>query len=254
MSVTPIQPPTIDLTEVITEDDSPVDNFLSAKLQRLLVECLYSSWQRLGENSTFLADANVGIFYALRHPPIVPDVFLSLDVEVPPDFREKRNRTYFIWEFGKPPDVVIEIVSNQEGNELGSKLINYARMRVTYYVVFDPLQQLGDILLRVYVLREGHYQILETTVIENQSIFWLEQIGLGLTIWSGIYEEKQDIWLRWCDDKGVIIPTGKERAEKEHLRAEIAEQSRRNAILRLREMGLTNEQIAEALGLEIGEI
>ncbi|WRH65438.1 MAG: hypothetical protein RSE13_16335 [Planktothrix sp. GU0601_MAG3] len=42
MSVTPIQPPTIDLTEVITEDDTPVDNFLSAKLQRLLVECLYS--------------------------------------------------------------------------------------------------------------------------------------------------------------------------------------------------------------------
>jgi hypothetical protein len=120
--------------------------------------------------------------------------------------------------------------------------------------VFDPLQQLGDILLRVYVLREGHYQILETTVIENQSIFWLEQIGLGLTIWSGIYEEKQDIWLRWCDDKGVIIPTGKERAEKEHLRAEIAEQSRRNAIPRLREMGLKNEQIAEALGFDVGEI
>ncbi|MEY3330662.1 MAG: hypothetical protein RLZZ115_3547, partial [Cyanobacteriota bacterium] len=212
------------------------------KLQRLLVECLYSSWQRLGENSTFLADANVGIFYALRHPPIVPDVFLSLDVEVPPDFREKRNRTYFIWEFGKPPDVVIEIVSNQEGNELGSKLINYARMRVTYYVVFDPLQQLGDILLRVYVLREGNYQLLETTEIENQSIFWLEQVGLGLTIWSGIYEEKQDFWLRWCDDQGVIIPTGKERAER-------AEKSRRNAIPRLREMGLTNEQIAEALGL-----
>jgi hypothetical protein len=127
-------------------------------------------------------------------------------------------------------------------------------MRVTYYVVFDPLQQLGDILLRVYVLREGHYQILETTVIENQSIFWLEQVGLGLTIWSGIYEEKQDIWLRWCDDKGVIIPTGKERAEKEHLRAEIAEQSRRNAIPRLREMGLKNEQIAEALGFDVGEI
>jgi hypothetical protein len=120
-------------------------------------------------------------------------------------------------------------------------------MRVTYYVVFDPLQQLGDILLRVYVLREGNYQLLETTEIENQSIFWLEQVGLGLTIWSGIYEEKQDFWLRWCDDQGVIIPTGKERAER-------AEKSRRNAIPRLREMGLTNEQIAEALGLDMGEV
>ena len=52
----------------------------------------------------------------------------------------------------------------------------------------------------------------------------------------------------------MIIPTGKERAEKEHLRAEIAEQSRRNAIPRLREMGLKNEQIAEALGFDVGEI
>jgi predicted transposase YdaD len=45
----------------------------------------------------------------------------------------------------------------------------------------------------------------------------------------------------------VIIPTGKERAER-------AEKSRRNAIPRLREMGLTNEQIAEALGLDMGEV
>nr|WP_326520778.1 hypothetical protein [Leptothoe spongobia] len=34
-------------------------------------------------------------------------------------------------------------MSNKVGNELGSKLQDYARLGVTYYVVFDPLQQLG---------------------------------------------------------------------------------------------------------------
>jgi hypothetical protein len=35
---------------------------------------------------TFLADASVGVFYSVRQPPLVPDMFLSLDVEVNKDW------------------------------------------------------------------------------------------------------------------------------------------------------------------------
>ena len=69
---------------------------------------------------------------------------------MPEDWREKKNSTYLIWEFGKASDVVIEIVSNRQGNELGSKLRDYARMGVGYYVVFDPLQLLGATQLRAF--------------------------------------------------------------------------------------------------------
>ena len=31
-----------DISDLVTEDDTPVDNFFSAELQRLLVETLYS--------------------------------------------------------------------------------------------------------------------------------------------------------------------------------------------------------------------
>ena len=110
-----------DISDLVTEDDTPVDNFFSAELQRLLVETLYSSWAQTCDRK-FVADANVGIFSAVKRPPIVPDMFLSLDVEVERDFRQKSNRSYFVWEMGKPPDVAIEVVSNQFGNELGSKL------------------------------------------------------------------------------------------------------------------------------------
>lgn len=201
-----------DVEHLVTEDDTPVDNIFSEKQQRLLTESLYSSWAGPGEGRPFLAAADVGVFASVRRTPPVPDVFLSLDVEVAEDWWAKHNRCYMLWEFGKPPDVVIEIVSNLKGKEAGRKLREYARMRVTYYVIFDPLQQVQDKTLRVYTLRDGMY-------VETQAE-WLPLVGLGLTLWQGAYEGKEGEWLRWCDREGNVIPTGAERAEQEHQRAE----------------------------------
>src|SRR5207249_3226581 len=103
---------------LVTEDDVPVDNLYVERQEPLLVDPLYSSWKGPGPDRTFIAMANVGVFYTLEDPPFVPDALLSLDVRLPPHLREKRYRSYFIWEFGKPPDVVIEVVSNVEGEEL----------------------------------------------------------------------------------------------------------------------------------------
>lgn len=212
-----------DISHLVIEDDAPVDNLISEKQQRLLTEALYSN--DVFELRSFLVAANVGVFYAVRQPPLVPDVFLSLDVEVPQDWREKKNRTYFVWEFGKSPDVAIEIVSNKEGNELGSKLTNYARMGVSYYAVFDPLEQLGGKLLTVFELHVNRYQ--------EKADAWFDEIGIGLTLWDGTFEGKRDRWLRWCNRTGAVIPTGFECAEQERQRAEQerqrAEQERRRA-------------------------
>src|SRR5438093_367603 len=73
--------------DLVTEDDTPVDNILSEKQQRLLVEPLYSTWTGPGKGRPFLAAANVGLFFAVKHPPLVPDVLLSLDVAVAEDWR-----------------------------------------------------------------------------------------------------------------------------------------------------------------------
>ena len=93
-----------DIDDLVTEDDIPVDNIFSEKQQRLLTEPLYSSRPRW----PFVALANVGLFYRVHHPPLVPDMLLSLEVEVPEDVWSKSHRAYFVWEFGKPPDVVID--------------------------------------------------------------------------------------------------------------------------------------------------
>jgi hypothetical protein len=161
----------------------------------------------------------------MHQPPLVPDVMLSLDVQAPPDLRPKQNRSYFVWEYGKPPDVVIEIVSNQKGGESGDKMKLYERIRVLYYAIFDPFEQLSKLPLRLYELQVGSY-------VERADV-WLEKVGLGLKLWRGVYEEMEDQWLRWCDGEAVLIPTGAERAEQERQRAEQeqqrAEQERQRA-------------------------
>jgi len=98
----------LDISHLVIEDDTPVDNSQSEEHQRLLVKPLYSSKAR---PSPFLAAANVGLFYQIKGEPIVPDVMLSLGVQRAADFTERRNRSYFVWEFGKVPEVCIEIVS-----------------------------------------------------------------------------------------------------------------------------------------------
>jgi hypothetical protein len=75
------------INHLVTENDKPVDNLFSAKQQRLLTSALYSSWtpplseKQPEERRKFLADANVKVFSSPYQPPLVPDFFLSLDVE-----------------------------------------------------------------------------------------------------------------------------------------------------------------------------
>ncbi|AFZ25590.1 Protein of unknown function (DUF820) [Cylindrospermum stagnale PCC 7417] len=206
-----------DANLLVTEDDTPVDNLPSEKQQRLLVGSLYSSLQ----NQTFLAAANVGIYYTYGEPAIVPDVFISFDVQVPENWWEKQNRCYLVWKFGKTPEIVVEIVSNKEGEELERKLRIYEQMRVSYYIVYDPNHQLGEQILRVYQLSGRYY-------FETQET-WLEQVGLGVTLWEGQFEGRHDTWLRWCYQDGAVLPTGDERADQEKLEKEVAEQRAQQA-------------------------
>jgi len=244
----------LDISHLVIEDDTPVDNFQSEEQQRLLVEPLYSS---KALPAPFLAAANVGLFYKLKGDPIVPDVLLSLGVQRADDLSQRQNRSYFVWEFGKVPEVCIEIVSNQEGDELtlskksrqkGKTTIKkeiYARIGVRYYVVFDPLKQIqgkdemNEALLRVWSIAPSGYT--ELTLAEGitrigQSV-WLDAAGIGLALWEGQFEEDVTrLWLRWCDREGQVISTGAEGREIERQRADrLAE--------RLRAMGIDPNEV-----------
>ncbi|MEH2114019.1 Uma2 family endonuclease [Nostoc sp.] len=222
-----------DVSLLVTEDDEPLDNLPSEKQQRLLTETLYSSWNGASNAQGFLVAANVGLFTTGKQPPIVPDVFLSLDVQIAENWWEKKHRSYFFWEFGKPPEVVIEIVSNREGNETGRKLLEYARMRIMYYIIFDPSRQLGGEVLQMYELRGRQY------IATSEQ--WLTEVELGLCLWEGAYEGKRDVWLRWCDAEGNVISTGAERAQQEREAKETALQRAERLTAQLRALGIEPE-------------
>ena len=67
----------------------------------------------------------------------------------------------------------------------------------------------------------------------------------------GEIEGKSSIWLRFFDPEGNLIPLPEEAAEQARQQVE---QAQREAIPRLLAMGLTLEQVAEALGLSVDEI
>ena len=201
-----------DISHIVTEDDIPVDNIFSERQQDLLKDSLYASWAGPGEERKFLGLVNVGLYYAIHTPPYVPDVLVSLDVQPPAEVWEKRHRSYFIWEYGKPPDVVIEIVSNRVGGELDKKRRGYARLGIPYYIIYDPEMQASKQTLLILELRGGVYaEITEP---------WLPLVGLGVTLWQGEYKDIEATWLRWCEIDGELLLTGVELAQQERQRAE----------------------------------
>ncbi len=237
------------VNNLVTEDDEPVDNVLSEKQQRLLTEVLYSSWtppsaeDDEGEPRSFWAAANVGVFPSVHQDPVVPDVFISLDVAPPKDLHDKKGRSYLVWEVGKMPEVVVEIVSNHEGGELDRKKRDYARMGIRYYVVFDPMRLLSDDALRVYEPGFANRYSLRND-------YRLPDVGLGLTFHQGVFEKVEYNWLRWCDATGALLPTpderaaqAEERAAQAEERAAQAEAERVRLVAKLRELGVDPDRV-----------
>ena len=227
-----------DLSDIVTEDDTPADSIFSEKQQRLLVGSLYTAWK---PGRPFIASANVGIFRVTHESPIVPDMFLSMDTVLPDDPWPKGNRCYFLEKYGKPPEVVVEVVSDREG-ERGKNFEKYARIGVLYYIVFDPQKVIQPECLRVYELRGSRYVLRRSRRFAG--------IGLGVTLWDGVFEYMNTKWLRWCDLEGWVIPVASEtrqqaeyaywqaEAECAEQRADQAEQRADQLAARLWELGI----------------
>jgi Uma2 family endonuclease len=201
-----------DVSNLITEDGAPVDSIYVDKQYTLLTDPLESSWKGPGDGGRFVTLTNVGLFYAARNPALVPDFLLSLGVTYPEELLKKEHQSYFVWLFGKGPDVVGEIVSDRRGGEDTLRLKEYARQGIRYYFIFDPKDRLGGGVLRVYGLHHEGYGLIP----DNK----LPAIGLSLTLWEGSYVGVHTRWLRWCDRDGRLLPTGAELAEQERQRAE----------------------------------
>ncbi|MEM9691354.1 MAG: Uma2 family endonuclease [Myxococcota bacterium] len=222
-----------DTSHLITENDDPVDNIPSEKNQRLLVGSLYASWsgpppveldgEILSEEPrSFVATANVGLFDRPVNDPLVPDVLVSNDIELGDhDWGPTGTRSYFVWQHGKPPELVIEIVSNRKGGELARKRLRYAQMRIAHYVVFDPGHHLGDQTLRAFKLVGDR---LEPVIVPAGTRVDVDSLGLQLGVWEGVFEQQDGLWLRFYDPAAQLLLTGDEKADAERQKADAERQ------------------------------
>ena len=73
------------------------------------------------------------------------------------------------------------------------------------------------------------------------------ELGLGLATWDGWYAGDEARWLRWTDANGILIPTGRERAEAEAHRAEAEKRRAESAENRARDLETKLAQYAARL-------
>ena len=226
--------PRPDVSNLITEDDTPVDNLFSEKQHRLLTESIHTSWK---PGFPFVAMTNVGVFVSPNRPAIVPDVLVTTHVELPKGhLLEKENRSYFVWNYdGRVPEIVVEVVSNRKGNELGSKMRAYEQMGVTWYAVFDPFHWIQENDLTIFALAEGKYRRHDSGILGDT--------GLGLVVWGGEYEGQKKCWLRWLDRDGNLVMSGQELANAAAQRETAAAQRAAALAAKLRELGVDPDSI-----------
>ncbi len=183
----------------------------------------------------FFVATDMNLYYTLNHPSWHkrPDWFAVLGVSRLYDDHDLRM-SYVLWQELTPPYLVVELLSpSTEQEDLGetqrasdkppTKWTVYEQiLRIPYYVVFSRHTD----KVRFFELTGCRYR----EIYPSGERLWLPDAGLGLGVWSGMYEGIERKWLRFYDDRGMWIPT---RAEREQQRAEQerqrAEQERQRA-------------------------
>ncbi|WNZ21792.1 Uma2 family endonuclease [Leptolyngbya sp. NK1-12] len=263
-----------DHTQLPESDGTFVKNFQEHPQSLLLTDSLGPVLERLHPNGDYVIGQDCGIYWRETDPPEkgaeAPDWFYVADV--PATIDGQFRRSYVLWREFIAPLVALEFASGNGSEERDrtplridqpsrkpGKFWVYERIiRIPFYGIFEV--NTGN--LEVYHLVDGAYQPMVATA---QGRYPITPLGVELGVWYGSYQNQTRLWLRWWDTAGNLLLIGSERAaqaeaklaqmqhEVEQIRQE-AEQTQRNAISRLLAMGLSAEQVAEALGVPIEEI
>lgn len=229
-------------TELPCSDDMPVDNELQNLLPNLLLLLLTSLWSH---RMNWYFGVDMAIYHttgANVRVPVVPDGFLSLDVERIKD--GQRRRSYATWEENDVvPILTLELVSHKPGGEYDQKMAIYANLGVLYYIIYNPefWQRDQHQPLEVYKLTEGRYQ---------QQIgepYWMPEVELGIGRWQTTLGGVEQEILTWYDEQGHRHLSREEaefnRAEQERNRAEQEQQRRQQLEEFLRSQGIDPERL-----------
>jgi Uma2 family endonuclease len=224
-----------------TQDDLPDGDGVPMETERhkkqmdLLVDSL-EPW--LGERG--YVGGNMFVYFSpnqLKNEEFKgPDVFVTLGNS------NKERKSWVVWEEGKSPDVVIELLSESTAkkDKTLKKEVYQNQLKVAEYFLFDPFNP-DDFL--GFGLSRGVYKELPFL---NDG-FISKKLGLKLIRWRGLYKNIEATWLRWATRDGdlLLLP-----AEIEARRADFERQQKEQALQRaerlaqiLREQGIDPDNI-----------
>jgi Uma2 family endonuclease len=248
-----------------TQAELPYDDNTTMETQRhkvqmdLLIDTL-SSW--LDQREDGYVGGNMFVYYILDQVKNRdfkgPDFFAVLDVP------KGERLSWVVWEEGKAPDVVIELlsISTASVDKTEKKRIYQNQLRVSEYFWFDPFNP-ND--WAGFSFQNTVYQ----PIAENfQGQLVSKTLGLALVRWKGIYKGINTTWLRWATLEGELLPNSEEiakqeklraeeeklRAEQEKLRADSAESQLRQVAANLLQQGMTVEQVMQLTALSESEV
>ncbi len=154
-----------------------------------------------------------------------PDYFVVLGVP------KGERKSWVIWEQGKGPDMVIELLSpnTAQDDKTRKKQLCEQIIRVPEYFWFDPFEPEDWPGFR---LRGDHYEPIEA---DAEGRLPSEVLGLYLVKWERRFRDIETTRIRWATSGGELVPT---EAELERQRAEQAEQRAERLVQKLRELGV----------------
>lgn len=214
----PNLPTMYDLPSENPEEPGLPDRFHDLQPHLLSETCQPPDYSR--ENYLIAKDLN--LYYDLKHTQWYkrPDWFIVLGVELGSS-QEDLRLSYVTWQEERNPFLVVELLSpGTEGEDLGqtratagsppTKWEVYEQiLKIPYYVLYDRY----DNDFRGFRLQGNRYRPLDV----SSGRLWLEELGLGLGLWEGSYQQVRGLWLRFYDRQLNWIPTPSERAERAEL-------------------------------------
>jgi Uma2 family endonuclease len=169
----------------------------------LLIQSLKTAWAKRRD---FYVNGNMFVYYS--ETQVKKNKFRGPDVFVVLNTSRRIRKSWVVWQEGKLPDVVIELLSDRTRHiDRGEKMRIYSRLwKTPEYYLYDPLShQFEGYRLDAH----GKYQRIEPEPGGDLECRWL---GLKLGIRYGSFEGDQTHWLRWLDRKGNVLPSAEELA------------------------------------------
>jgi Uma2 family endonuclease len=170
------------------------------------------------------------IYYEEGNPQanVAPDVFVVFGSD------KRLRRTYRVWNEGKAPDIVFEIVSSTTvDHDTDTKFGIYAALNVQEYVLYDPAVVANEPpllhpALQAYRLDHGAYRRLPTRAEGSVAS---ELLGLELRVrdgWLRLWDPTRQVWLATSAEDRAAREAAEAQARHEASAREAAEAQARH--------------------------